>query len=890
MGVDVVDPWSERKAVPCDDNGSNYSVVSAYAGFSSIMESCGENMTTDKCYMEPDSGKGYIVYNEYEECQESWLLLPGFSLLSDGVLIVVFFLFLCYLFLGIAIISDKFMSAIEVITAKTKVLKKTNEKTGESETIEVKFWNPTVANLTLLALGSSAPEIILAVFETCKNLVPKGEVQKPGELGAATIVGSASFNLLAISAVCMLSVPAGEVRRISQLKVFLMTAFFSVVAYIWVLIVYTEWTPNVVTLPEAFITAALFPIFVWLSYAADQNFWQARPPSADGEHHGLAAKIQGMTVTNSDGTTAIDRKQIVNLMKTKTGDESAESMVGKIMAMFPQDPWNAMRFRINAARRLGGKAHKVTKEKMEPDAPSSSSSVHPVNPAEPEPISANTPRSMHSQKFIAATETVFMFKAHSYSVMENGGSVKVGIKRGGPLNSTVSVDFHTADGTATVVEDYKETTGTLVFNPGEEIKFIEVPIVDDDQYEPDENFFIKLTNPSAGSIVMDTTEVTIIDDDEPGYAYIMPLVEVAETALMAEVEVERRRGADGKVTVEYSTEDNTATAGTDYVATSGVIQFEHGETRKTITVPLSNSAVETGASFRLKLANGQGGLTLSKRSQCTIQFVDDSAVTKLANDVMQRLNAKSKATNVEGGDGESFYQQFVDAMAPESAVDDDGNEVPPGMTDLMLHYCTISWKVLFCAVPPPSYGGGWYAFGVSLGFIGGVTAIVEQVATLFGCILGLSPTVTAITFVALGTSLPDTFASMQATVEADDADAAIGNITGSNSVNVFLGLGLPWVIAACYYQAQGECFRVKSGALGFSVMIFCILATTCLSILLLRRLPALGGGELGGGEFGKRFTAAIFFLMWLTYIIVSSMQNYGHIDWETNDDMTSACP
>ena len=44
-------------------------------------------MTTDKCYMEPESGKGYIVYNEYEECQESWLLLPGFSLLSDGMLI-----------------------------------------------------------------------------------------------------------------------------------------------------------------------------------------------------------------------------------------------------------------------------------------------------------------------------------------------------------------------------------------------------------------------------------------------------------------------------------------------------------------------------------------------------------------------------------------------------------------------------------------------------------------------------------------------------------------------------------------------------------------------------------------------------------------------------------
>ena len=45
------------------------------------------------------------------------------------------------------------------------------------------------------------------------------EKQNPGELGAATIVGSAAFNLLAISAVCMVSVPKGEVRGISNLKV-----------------------------------------------------------------------------------------------------------------------------------------------------------------------------------------------------------------------------------------------------------------------------------------------------------------------------------------------------------------------------------------------------------------------------------------------------------------------------------------------------------------------------------------------------------------------------------------------------------------------------------------------------------------------------------------------
>ena len=59
--------------------------------------------------------------------------------------------------------------------------------------------------------------------------------------------------------------------------------------------------------------------------------------------------------------------------------------------------------------------------------------------------------------------------------------------------------------------------------------------------------------------------------------------------------------------------------------------------------------------------------------------------------------------------------------------------------------------------------------------------------------------VTAITFVALGTSLPDTFASKVAAVNEKTADNAIGNVTGSNSVNVFLGLGIPWIIAAIYH-------------------------------------------------------------------------------------------
>ena len=55
----------------------------------------------------------------------------------------------------------------------------------------------------------------------------------------------------------------------------------------------------------------------------------------------------------------------------------------------------------------------------------------------------------------------------------------------------------------------------------------------------------------------------------------------------------------------------------------------------------------------------------------------------------------------------------------------------------------------------------------------------------------------------IGTSLPHTFASQTAARNEPYADASIGNITGSNSVNVFLGLGLPWMLAALYWSHLG---------------------------------------------------------------------------------------
>ena len=107
-------------------------------------------------------------------------------------------------------------------------------------------------------------------------------------------------------------------------------------------------------------------------------------------------------------------------------------------------------------------------------------------------------------------------------------------------------------------------------------------------------------------------------------------------------------------------------------------------------------------------------------------------------------------------------------------------------------------------MPPTDIWGGKLCFGIALVFIGGITALIGDLATLFGCCVGLEPSATAITLVALGTSLPDTFTSKAAVVGDDTADAAIGNVAGSNAVNVRRRAG-----DAAGAATENECARVR---------------------------------------------------------------------------------
>ena len=101
--------------------------------------------------------------DEHTICCEGGYVQPA-TLPRNPAICIVWLLILCWIFLGVAMGADVFMGSIEMITSKERT-KTVTTRSGKVKTFHVRVWNETVANLTLMALGSSAPEILLSVIE-----------------------------------------------------------------------------------------------------------------------------------------------------------------------------------------------------------------------------------------------------------------------------------------------------------------------------------------------------------------------------------------------------------------------------------------------------------------------------------------------------------------------------------------------------------------------------------------------------------------------------------------------------------------------------------------------------------------------------------------------------
>ena len=483
--------------------------------------------------------------------------------------------------------------------------------------------------------------------------------------------------------------------------------------------------------------------------------------------------------------------------------------------------------------------------------------------------------------------THFGFSCLHYSVSEAAGTLKINVLN--KAKTAGELHVRTVDGDAKANDDYIPINEKIVFKSGQAEAEVRVKIIDDEGWEPDEDFYVELYDPVTNLRLLgeDTrTRITILDDDKPGMLVFEEKKTQRHPANEREchVVVNRIHGTDGKITVKYKTVllgsgDQQAKPGVDFEAVSGELEFGHQESRKTITIKILDHEFpdeERDEIFGLKLYDADPvAVKISKKDTAIIQIATDVEKQKQAealNQLLERINHEEQIT---------WGQQFKDACKLHPSKNEDGEIEDISGMDAFLHILSIGWKVLFACCPPPHWGGGWPCFVTAIAFIGALTAVVGEIAGIMGCVMGLKPGVTAITFVAIGTSLPDTFASMTAARESPNADSAIGNITGSNSVNVFLGLGLPWVIGSIYSSKNNETFKVPAKGLDLSVVLFLSCCLVGIAILIFRRCTVKG--ELGGSTAGRAVSCILLMSLWLIYIIFSCLGQYGYISISSED-------
>merc|ERR1712180_37292 len=408
--------------------------------------------------------------------------------------------------------------------------------------------------------------------------------------------------------------------------------------------------------------------------------------------------------------------------------------------------------------------------------------------------------------------------------------------------------------------------------------------------------------------------IMILDDDHGGiFGFEDSEAEIVESVGVYELKVQRVSGARGKVAIPYNTEDGSAKAGVHFEAVEGELLFENEETEKSIELPITDEEsyeksliMYVNIGEPRQIAEGKEGegvdysvldakdpesLTeeekiallgrpcLGTNSKIQIRIKESKEFKNSVDKIMQKANNSMMVGS------SSWLEQFTDAFVVQAADEDeeeeegegDGEEKMPSCGDYIMHFLTLPWKLIFAFIPPTAIYAGYPTFVVSISAVGVCTAVIGDVAGHLGCFIYLKDCVNAIAFVALGTSVPDTFASKTAAIEDETADASVGNVTGSNAVNVFLGIGIAWSMAAIYWEAQGKQFEVPVGSLGFSVTIFCIEALLAIIILMIRRNPSVGG-ELGGPKSVKTVTSGIFVFFWCFYVFMSALEAYGVIN------------
>ena len=499
------------------------------------------------------------------------------------------------------------------------------------------------------------------------------------------------------------------------------------------------------------------------------------------------------------------------------------------------------------------------------------------------------------------------FRCLHYAVTETMGMINVVIERKLKGEEDKSIDnellfgVRTVDGTAKAGEDdakgdYEPIDKQLVMKPGETEHTLQIKIINDDELETDEDFYVEIYDIESRKRLQgeDTrTTITILDEDRPGiFSFEKISAKVRPKDEKIRLRVLRLDGCDDDVKIKYKTfipegVENTADPVHDYKHEEGSLIFEWGETMKPINIQIfshqekdfEDRDVVFGIKifkpmFVLEHKNSTVGIKypkLSKRkNECIVDIIGDFEDVKQEGELENAIEEYEKIGEI------SWEKQIIKAWILSPQVNQKYEIIHVSWFSWLIHFWTIGWKVLFSLTPPPRYWKGWITFLLSIILLGAITALLGEFAKLFGCIIGLYDPAMGLTFVAVWVSIPETYSSIQAAKYNTSADNVFGNIVNMNCVIAFLGFGIAWTIGAVYSIIKGVDYSISNSEISFSIIVYLIASAISFIILLLRR--CIFKGEIGGERWFWRWSSAfILFTLWVAYNVLSILKIYNKI-------------
>ncbi len=270
----------------------------------------------------------------------------------------------------------------------------------------------------------------------------------------------------------------------------------------------------------------------------------------------------------------------------------------------------------------------------------------------------------------SATPTV---SVSDVSVSESAGTMTFTITRTNLVGGAFTVDYATADGSATAGDDYVATSGTLSFTDNQVQAVVTVTINDDGTPELDETVLLNLTNATSGATIADAQGVgTIVNDDGTPIQVSINDVSIVEgnagTSMLTFTVT--RTGGTGAFDVNFATANGTAVEPGDYLANSGTLSFGVGQISQTISVTINGDLTpESNETFQVLLSGATNNAIITDSSG-TGTIINDEAT------FIHDIQGTAYYSPILAGDGISGFNiastTIVTVRAIVTAVDNVG--------------------------------------------------------------------------------------------------------------------------------------------------------------------------------------------------------------------------